>query len=109
MDKPQKLTTQQYVGLVRNLNSRMAQMSLLFNDNQQSDKSEIVDSLANKAPRTHKSTMISQGINPKTGDLATFVENRKRDKTTDNIDLSNIPASDSDRDTTNNKNRFQED
>ena len=62
MEKPQNLTTRQYVGLVRDINSRMAHMTPLFNDNQQLDESEIVDSLANKAPRTHKATMISQGF-----------------------------------------------
>ena len=30
MTKPRKLTTRQYVGLVRDLNSRMAQLSPLF-------------------------------------------------------------------------------
>ena len=34
MDKPWKLTTRQYMGLVRDLNSRMAQMPSLFNNNQ---------------------------------------------------------------------------
>ena len=52
MDKPQKLTTRQYVGMVHDLNLRMGQMPPLFNKNQQLDESEIVDSLANKAPRT---------------------------------------------------------
>ena len=49
-------------------------MPSLFNDNQQLDESEIVDSLANKAPRTHKTMLISQGFNTETVDLATFVE-----------------------------------
>ena len=74
MGKPQKLTTRQYMGLFCDLNPRMSQMPPLFNKNQQLDKSEIVDSLANKAHRTHKAIMISQGFNPKTGDLANFLE-----------------------------------
>ena len=68
-------------------------MPPLFNDTQQLDKSEIVDSLANKAPRTHKSTMISQGFNPETGDLATFVEHCKRADTTEKFALYKFPES----------------
>ena len=74
MDEPRKLTTRKYVGLVRYLNSRMAQMPPLFNDTQQLDKSEIVDSLANKSPRTHKAMIISQSFISETGYLKTFVE-----------------------------------
>ena len=54
-----RLTTRQYVGFVRNLNLRMAQLPPLFEDSQMLDKSELVDSLANKAPRTHKEMLIS--------------------------------------------------
>ena len=36
-EKPQKLTIRQYVGLVYYLDSRMAHMSSLFNNNQQLD------------------------------------------------------------------------
>ena len=73
MEKPRNLTTRKYVGLVRDLNSRMAQMPPLFDENQQLDESGLVDSLANKAPRIHKAMLISQGFNPETGYLATFV------------------------------------
>ena len=66
----------------------------MFNDNQQLDESEIVDLLANKAPGTHKVTMISQGFNPETGYLATFVEHCERSETTDNISMAKFPASD---------------
>ena len=48
MEKPRKLTTRQYVGLVSDLNSRMANMTPLFDKNQQLDKSKLVDSLSNK-------------------------------------------------------------
>ena len=34
MVKPRKMTTRQYVGLVRDLNSRMAQLPPLFEDSQ---------------------------------------------------------------------------
>ena len=85
--------------LVCGLNSIMAQTPPLFNENQQLDESEIVDFLANKAPRTHKAVMISKGFNPKTGDLATFVEHCKRDETTNNIAMANFPHSDKDSDT----------
>ena len=37
-------------------------MPLLFNENQQLDKFKLVDSLANKAPRSHKAMMILQGL-----------------------------------------------
>ena len=39
MEKPRKLTTRQYVGLVCDLNSRMAQLPPLFEDSQKLDKS----------------------------------------------------------------------
>ena len=74
MEKPRKLTTSQYVGLVCDINSRMAHMPALFDKNQQLDKSKLVDSLANKVPRSHNVMLISQGFNTETGDLETFVE-----------------------------------
>ena len=74
MEKTRKLTKRQYVVLVRDINSMMAQMPPLFDENQQQDESELVDSLANKAPRSHKAMLISKGLNTETGDLATFVE-----------------------------------
>ena len=77
----------------------MAKMPPLFNDTQQLDEYEIVDLLAKKAPRTHKARMISKGFNPKTGDLATFVENCERDENAYSIALSKIPDSDFDSDT----------
>ena len=46
--------------------------------------------------------IISQGFNPETGDLATFVEHCKRDETNGNISLYKFTASDLDSDTTNN-------
>ena len=74
MTKPRRLATRQYVGLVRDLNSRMAQLPPLFKDSQMLDESELVDSLANKALITHKAMLISQGFNPETANLKTFVE-----------------------------------
>ena len=62
------------MGLVYDLKSRMAQMTPLFQESQKLDESELVDSLANKAPRIHKAMLISQGFNPETGDLETFLE-----------------------------------
>ena len=59
MIKPRRLTTRQYVGLVCNLNPRKAQLSPLFEDSQMIDESELVDSLANKAPKNHKAMLIS--------------------------------------------------
>ena len=46
MTKPRKLTMRQYLGLVRDLNSRMAQLPPLFEDSQILDESELVNSLA---------------------------------------------------------------
>ena len=69
MEKLRKLTTRKYVGLVHDLNSRMAQMPPLFDENQQLDESELVDYLANKAPIIQKSMLTSQGFNTETGDL----------------------------------------
>ena len=63
IEKSLKLTTRQYVELVRDINLIMAQMPPLTNDNQQLDESEIVDLLANKTPRINKSMMISQAKN----------------------------------------------
>ena len=60
------------------------------------DKSELVDSLANKAPRAHKAMLISQGFNRETADLETFVEHCKRAETTDNISGAKFTTSDED-------------
>ena len=107
MEKPRKLTTSQYVGLVRELNARMAQMPPLFLESQQLDESELVDSLANKSPRIHKAVLVSQGFNPETGDLETFVEHCKRAETTDNIAGAKFAASDEDSDTKRKKKRLK--
>ena len=72
----------------------MTQMPPMFDNNQQLDKSKLVDYLANKAPRSHKAMLISQGFNPETGDPATFVEHCKRYKTTYNITMDKFSASD---------------
>ena len=62
MIKPRRLTTKQYVGLVHDLNSRMAQLPPLFEYSQVLDENELVYSLANKAPRSHKAILIDQGL-----------------------------------------------
>ena len=81
-------------------------MPPLFNYNQQLDESELVDSISNKAPRSHNSILISQGFNPETVDLATFVEHCKHAETTDNIALAKFSASDEDSYTKKNKKVF---
>ena len=106
-EKPRKLTTRQYVELVRDLNSRTAQMPLLFEKNQQLDESELVDYLANKAPRSHKAMLISKGFYPETGDLATSVEHCEQADTTDNIIVAKFSASDKESDTKRKKKRFK--
>ena len=84
------------MGLVRDLNSRMAQLPPLFKNNQTLNESELVDSLTNKAPRTHKAMLIAQGFNPESADLETFVEHYERADTTDNIAGAKFAASDED-------------
>ena len=79
-------------------------MTPMFNDNQQLDEYELVGSLSNKAPRSHKSMMISQGFNPETGDIATFVEHYERAETADNIAMAKFSASDEDSYNKKNKN-----
>ena len=96
MIKPRRLTKMQYVGLFRDLNSRMDQFPPLFEDSQMLDESELVNSLANKAPRTHKAMLISQGFNPETTNLETFVEHCKRAETTNDIARAKFAASDED-------------
>ena len=82
------------MGLVRDLNSRMAQLPPLFEDSQQLDESELVDSLSNKAPRTHKAMLIAQDFNTESADLETFVEHCERAEATDDIAGAKFAASD---------------
>ena len=103
MIKPRKLTTRQYVGLVRDLNSRMAQLPPLFGDSPVLDENELVDSLANKAPISHKAMLINQGFNPETATLETFVEHCERAETTDDIAGAKFAASDKDSEPRNKK------
>ena len=74
-------------------------MSPLFYKNKQLNETELVDSLANKAPRRHKAMLILQGFNPETRDLETFVEHCEQAKTTDNIAMAKFSASDEDSNT----------
>ena len=85
----------------------MAQMPPLFHESQKLDESELVESLSNKAPRSHKAMLISQGFNPETGDIETLLEHRKRVETTDNIAGAKFAASDEDSDTKRNKKRLK--
>ena len=94
MTKPRKLTTRQYVGLVHDLNSRMAHLPPLFDKSQVLEDSELVDFLANKAPKSHKAMLISQGFNPETSSHATFVEYCEQAETTDDIASAKFVASD---------------
>ena len=103
MNKPRNLTMRQYVGLVRDLNSRMAQLPPLFEDSQMLNDSELVDFLANKAPRTRKAMLIAQDFNPESADLETFVEHCERAETTDDIAGAKFAASDEDSEPRNKK------
>ena len=60
------------------------------------DESELVDSLANKVPRSHEAMLISQGFNPETANIETFVEHCERAETTNNIAGAKFVASDKD-------------
>ena len=77
----------------------MAQLPPLFQESQRLNQSELVHSLANKAPRGHNAMLISQGFKPETRDLATFVEHCERAETTDNIARAKFAASDEDSET----------
>ena len=55
-----------------------------------------MNSLSNKAPRTHKEMLISQGFNHETANLKTFVEHCEHAETTDNISGAKFSASDED-------------
>ena len=72
-------------------------MPPLFNKNQQLDESELVNSLAKKAPRSHKAMLME-----------TFVEHYKWGETMKNIAMSKISASDEDSDTKRHKKRSNE-
>ena len=69
-------------------------MPPLFDESQVLEDSELVDFLANKAPKSHKVMLISQGFNPETSSLETFVEHCEREETTDAIASANFVASD---------------
>ena len=65
-------------------------------DSQTLDESELVNSLANKAPRSHKAMLIAQGFNPETATLETFVEHCECAETTDDISGAKFAASNED-------------
>ena len=88
----------------------MAKIPPLFDENQQLDESELVDSLANKALRSHTTMLISQGFNIETGDLETLLEHCKQATNTYNISVARFYASEKDSDTKRHKNcsKFKE-
>ena len=69
-------------------------MPPLFDESQVLEESELFDFLTNKAPKPHKAMLISQGFNPETSSLETFVEHCERAETTDVIVVAKIVASD---------------
>ena len=103
MIKLRRLTTRQYVGLVCDLNSRMAQLPPLFEDSQMLDESELVDSLDNKATISHKAVLISQGFNPETENIKSFVEHCERAETTNDIAGAKFAATNKDSEPRNKK------
>ena len=86
------------MGLVRDLNSSMAHLPPLFNDSQVPEESELVDFLANKAPKSYKAMLINQGFNTETSTLETFVKHCKRAEITNNISGAKFAASDEESD-----------
>ena len=58
------------------------------------EESELVDFLANKAPKSHKAMLIYQGFNPETSILTTFVGHCERAETTNAIASAKFVASD---------------
>ena len=72
----------------------MAHMPPLFDESQVLEESELVNFLANKAPKSHKAMLINQGFNLETSALETFVENCERAETTDDIAGAKFAASD---------------
>ena len=58
----------------------------------------MVNSLANKAPRSHKAMLINQGFNLETATLETFVEHCDRAETINDIAGAKFAASDEDSD-----------
>ena len=78
-------------------------MPSLFDKNQQLDESELVDYPANKAPRRHKTMLISQGFNLEIGYPVTLLTHCKRAKTTENNTGDKFSASVEDCDTKSNK------
>ena len=104
MEKPRNITTRQYVGLVYYKFKDGTDATPVW-QNQLLDKSELLDYLANKGPRSHKAVLISQGFNPEAGDLGTFVEHCEWSDTTDNITMAKVSASDEESDTKRQKKR----
>ena len=86
MRKPFDITTRQYIGIVRNLNERCVEMPPNFDDTQKLTETELVDIVADRAPKTHKKELVSDGFNPETATLDEFIETCERAKTNEVID-----------------------
>ena len=80
-------------------------MPPLFDKNQQLYESELLDSLDNKYPRSHKAMLILQDFNPETGDMETFIKHCKWAQNRVNIAMAKVSASDKDSDTKRQKKR----
>ena len=86
MRKPYDITTRQYIGSVRNLNERCVEMPPHFNATQKLTETELVDIVADRAPKSHKKELVSDGFNPETATLDEFVETCERAETNEAID-----------------------
>ena len=70
-----------------------------------------MDFLTNKVPRIHMAMWISQGFNPETGHISTFVEHCEQTNTTNIIAVAKFSDSDKNSDTKKHKKhskRFKE-
>ncbi len=85
--KPHDLTTRQYVGFYRNLNSMNEQLPPLFNDTQEIEEREMIILLASKLPKEYKKMLTSQGYNPENGSMEDLIDYCERVEINLNVEL----------------------
>jgi hypothetical protein len=64
MRKPKSASARQYVGAVATVNNTLEKLPLGFDEAQKTPESDIMDVMASKAPRGHKSVMTDHGFDP---------------------------------------------
>lgn len=98
MRKPKSVSTRQYVGAVATLNNTLEKLPPGFDEAQKIPESDIMDIMASKAPRGHKSLMTDHGFDPQTATTDEFVEICERAETKAAIRLGKETSSDDDSD-----------